>query len=368
MTAVHRFGLSVLVLAGSLSVAVMPSPTTTLALLSRTADGPVNTLAGATFSPTSIAAPTVALIDSVPRLTWNGVSLTSGYPVSYSVVRTASNGATSAACPPAAITSIPGDQRQCDDSTVPGGETYSYTVQPVLDRGGTTTWSRPASTSSTQVSIPRLKYGGVGAPSAFSNNSPTVVSYPTGTVQGDVLVFVGRNARNKNITPPTGWTVLVNTSAGNPASAFLVAWRIADTASSTTISINSSNDGAVAWIARYTRTAGVTASPVQATAAVVTAESATIVSSFGASTLMATSQGYATVVTIASTILSVVPAFQSAAGFTSRVATTTSASSNSFTFGLADLLVVASGTQVASPTWASTTATNTWQVVTVAFS
>lgn len=345
----------------------MPSSTTTLALLSRAANSPVNTLGGATFSPLSIAAPTVTLNDFVPRLTWSGVSLTSGYPVSYSVVRTASGGGTSSACPAAAVTSTPGDLRQCDDAAVPGGDTYTYTVQPVLDRGGTTTWTRPASAASTQVAIPRLKFGGVGAPSPFSNNSPTVVSYPAGTSQGDVLIFVARNGRNKNITPPTGWTVLVNNSAGNPASAFLVAWRIADTASSTTISINSSNDGAVAWISRYTRTSGITATPVQATATVVTGESATSVSSFGASTLMSTSQGYAATVTIASTILGAVPTFQAAAGFTSRVATTTSASSTSFSLALADQLIVSSGTQVASPTWTSSVATNTWQVVTVAF-
>lgn len=367
MTAVRRFGFAALVFVSWLSATVMPPPATTLALYSRSANGSVNTLGGAVFSPLSINAPALSTVNDVPRLTWTGVSLTSGYPVSYVVTRTASGGGTSAACPAASIVSLAGGLLQCDDTTAPGGDTYTYTVQPVLDKGGTITWTRPISPVSTQVTIPRLRFAGVGAPATFSNNSATVVSYPAGTTQGDLLIFVARNARNKNITAPTGWNVLVNKAAGNPASAFLVAWRVADAASSTTISINSSNDGAVAWITRYVRTTGVTATPVLATAASVIDESATITSSFGATAQLTTSQGYASVVTIASTILGVVPTLHTAAGFTSRVATTTTAATNSFAFVLADQLAAASGAQLSSPVWASATSTDTWQVITVAF-
>lgn len=365
MVAVRRAVVGIVAWAGLIPVAT-GTPATTMALMSGSANGTANTLAGATFSPLSIAAPTVNLVTGIPRVVWNQVSISSGVPVSYAVVRSVSGGGSGAACPAASLSSA-GGQVTCDDSAATGGATYSYTVQPYLDRGGTVTWTRPVSGTSNQVSIPRLTYGGVGPASLFSGGSPNTVVYPTGTVAGDVLVMIARNARNKQIVPPTGWTTLTSQTNGSPASAFMVAWRVADAATSTTIAINSSNDGAVAWVIRYVRTSGVTATPVLATAAVVWSESTTTTASFAATGLLGTSTGYATVVTIASTITGQIPGLVSGTGYASQTGVSASSAGSTFSMATADQLAITSGSQVASPTWSVGTATNTWQALTIAF-
>lgn len=365
MRAVRRLATGAALLAGVVVVSAT-TPVATLALLSRSANGPVNTLGGAVFTPNSIPAPSVSLVAGVPRVTWDAVSLSSGYPVTYTVTRTPTSGTALGACPSSGL-STAGGTVLCDDTAATGGATYTYTVQPVLERAGTITWSRPASPASTQVSIPRLVYGGVGPTALFSGSSPTVVTYPTGTVAGDVLVMIARNARNKAISVPAGWTTLVSNNIGNPASAFMVAWRVADAASSVTIAINSSNDGAVASIVRWVRTPGVTATPVLATTATVWAESATSVASFGATPLLTTNQSYASVVTIASTITGQVPALPGGSPFQARASVTATSAGSTFSLAVADQLAVANGAQVASPTWTIPLATNTWQVLTLAF-
>lgn len=366
MMAVRRLAACALVVMGYTSV-VLPPPVTSLARLSASANSQTQTLRGAVFTPLSLDAPTVTVDNGLPRLSWGEVTISSGYPVSYSLVRTSTDATSSTTCPAASQIPVTGGRYQCDDTAAHGGATYSYTVQPFILRNGVTTWTRPVSGASTQVSIPRMKYGGVGPPAAFSGSSATVVSYPAGTTQGDILLVIARNARNKTISPPTGWTALVSQTNGSPASAFLVAWRVADAASSTTFSINSSNDGAVAWIVRYSRTPGVTATPVVATATPVWGESTTTTSSFSLATPMTTNQPYATALTIASTITGTVPSLSSGSGYESRVGTTASASANSFTLTLADLLSVTTNSQVSSPTWSSAISTNTWQAVTIAF-
>lgn len=365
MRVVRRAPAGVLIVAWML-LALAGSPATTVARLSGSANSSVHTLAGAVFSPLSLAAPTVTLVSDVPRLSWQRVSLSSGVPASYAVVRTTVGGGTSTACPPSAQTTT-GGLVQCDDTAASGGAAYSYSVQPYLDRGGTVTWTRPQSASSNQVTLPRLAFAGTGPPALFSGASPTVVNYPVGTVAGDVLVLVARNARNKDISAPSGWTTLLSTARGNPASAFLVTWRIADAASSTTVAINSSNDGALAWIVRYRRVAGVTAAPIIAHASLVSSQSTNIVASFAAGGTLTTTQGYASVVTIASTITGQVPTLSSGTGWTPQTAVSASSAGNSFSMSWADRLKVTSGTQVSSPTWQLGTATNTWEVVTLAF-
>lgn len=365
MAAVRRAPVGALILVW-MWLASVGTPSTTSALQSGSANSTVHTLAGAVFTPSAIGAPTVALIDGVPRVSWQAVTLSSGVPASYVVTRTSDGAGASGACPPSLV-STGGGLVQCNDTAATGGATHSYTVQPYLDRGGTVTWTRPASSASNQVALPRLAYAGTGPAALFSGGSPTVVNYPAGTTQGDVLVLIARNARNKDISAPPGWTTVLSTARGNPASAFLVTWRIADAAASTTVAINSSNDGAVAWIVRYRRTAGVTGTPVVAHVGLVSRQSALTVGSFAASGLLTTTQGYASVLTIASTISAQVPSLTTGSGWTPQTGVSATSAGNGFSMALADRLAVTAGSQVASPTWQAPTATNTWEVVTLAF-
>lgn len=365
MRAVRRAPLGALIVVWAL-LASAGGPATTLALLSGSANSPVHGLAGAVFSPLSIPAPLVSVVNGAPRVEWNPVSISSGAAVSYAVTRSATGGGPSGACPAPTLTFVAGQVR-CDDTGAVGGATYSYTVQPYLDRAGTMTWTRPVSAVSNQVSLPRLSFGGVGPAALFSGAAPTVVNYPTGTTPGDLLVLVARNARNKQISPPSGWTTLISQIGANPASAFLVAWRTADAATSTTVAINSANEGAVAWIVRYPRTTGVVGTPVVAHASLVSAQSATAVTSFGASASLTTTQAYASILTIASTITGQIPSLASGSGYVAQTGVSASSATNTFSVSLADQLVVATGSQVASPMWQVPVATNTWDVLTLAF-
>ena len=97
------------------------------------------------------------------------------------------------------------------DTSVQAETTYEYTVTASDAAGNTSAPSAP----SAPVTTPPAGIEFRAAASAFTNGATSLtIPVPAGVQQGDVLVAAIGVRGNPTITPPAGWTLLVNTPNG----------------------------------------------------------------------------------------------------------------------------------------------------------
>ena len=205
-------------------------------------------------------------------------------------------------------------------------------------------------------------------PVATTTSKTTItVSYPSGTTTNDLLLLVQVNALDKPPNTPTGWTQLADQATKTPQDLrFTVWWKLAGGETSVSLDVDTNTGtGTSAWVVRYRRPSGYPPNPTVATATVqqgLANASATLTPSPD----VTTSQANATVVSIVAIRAANTLSLGTARGFTLQNATT-STPSQGLALGLADLLVVTSGSTPSSPTWSQSGTAAQWAWATIAF-
>lgn len=341
----------------------------TSAELSATLAGVTYPFTGATFSPqvAPVVIPTVA--DDSIALTWPTVTLSSNRQVAYSVSRTSSTGSVATVCTGANAPVISGANTTCNDAGVVAGTSYTYAEQPSTAVGAVTTWSRPVSAASTTITPPNWKFGQLGTVATSTNNTAFALSYPVTTVVGDILILLAAS-NNKNAPPaPAGWTELVSLSVNTSPFSLLVAWRIADNATSVSFKSAANATGAFATILNYGHAFSSTGSPVVAHAA-AQSSSGTASATFTPPANVTTTATAARAISIVAVRANNPLSLSSAAGYTVRGAINqiVGSGSSAISLAIADTVVQTSGSTPTAPTWAQSGTAAQWASGLVAFS
>lgn len=356
-----------LVLLGVLGVVcALPAPNdagwSTHGLHSASRPGATHTFGGASFVPNVAPAVSATLMGSDVELKWPRVTTSAGTDVQYAVSRTGPDGATQV-CVGANAPVVVGETASCIDTSIVADATYTYTEQPVLLRSSTTTWTRPASAPSSTVTAPRIVFSSVG-PTVSSTGALATVPYPTGTQIGDLLLLVFVSGRQNSPVLPAGWTSLASVGTGGSTALRLVlAWRLADGASSVAFDPSANATGATARIIRYVRGRGNVATPVTAATTVTSATSG--VATFTPTPDVSTTAANARVLNFVAVRTASAPVVASARGFVVEDAEFGSPGTVDQGLAVAGLQAITAG-PVASPTWTAPAAT-VWASVTVAF-
>lgn len=318
---------------------------------------------GASFVP--LVAPVVSptITSGGTSLAWDRVVTSGGVDANYRVVRTDAGGQVDV-CGAPNTPALSGQKVTCLDTTAVADVTYTYTEQPVLVRNGTLTWSRPPSTPSVAVTMPRVVLAGVGT-TVSATGSTISVPYPTGTRVGDILLLVAVSGRQSAPLSPAGWTTLASIGvSGTSAFRLFVAWRVADAATSVTLDPSANSTGATLRILRYVQGRGLSVAPVVATAQVVTANGA-VSTQFTPSPDVVTSGSNAEVVNVVALRALGALGLSTPRGFRLDDVESLSPGSVDQSVGIAGLRVLTAG-QVPLPTWSST-AGAIWLSATLAF-
>jgi len=252
----------------------------------------------------------------------------------------------------------------CVDRSVVADAVYTYTQQPMLVRSGSTTWTRPASTSSAAFVGPRIAFANAGTTVATTGPA-VVVPYPPGTQPGDVLVLVSLSGRQNAPTVPTGWSTLASVGVtGGSAMRLFVSWRLADTATSLSWDPSANASGATVRIMRFVRGNGNSATPVVATAQVASG-SQTAVAEFTAAPDIVTTGANAWVAQVVAQRSAGGLTLVTPRGFSVDHSEVASSGGVPQALAVGGRQVLAAGS-VASPSWATPTA-GAWAFVTLAF-
>ena len=210
---------------------------------------------------------------------------------------------------------------------------------------------------------PALTYSATGTATTWTSASTQGVAYPASTSTNDLLLLVLVEKGNTTPTVPAAWNALPSTAVDNTGGVTtFVYWKLA--AGENSVSVTAANANAMsAWIVRYVRPGGYP--PIPATAgAAVSGGSGGVgnTSTTQQVTTPTTAAPNATVISIVGDDGSGTLSLSTANGFTRQNQT----ANNGLSFGVADEVVAASGTNPAAPTW-STSAAVHWSWSTSAF-
>lgn len=323
---------------------------------------------GATFSPEVAPVITPTMTDESIALTWPSVSLSSGRPVTYSVIRTPSIGSSTPVCTAVAEPVISGASTTCNDSNVVAGVSYTYTEQPTATVGAVTTWSRTVSAASTTITPPHWKFGQLGPFIVSTNNNSFSLPIPDGTAVGDILLLVAVNANRNTPSAPAGWTELVSLGVNSSPFSLFVAWRIADNATSVSLSSRATATGGFATVVNYGHAFSSTSTPVIAHTA-VQSSSAAAATTFSPPTNITTNATAARALSIVAVRDNNSLSLSSAEGYTLRAANNqiVGSGSSAISVAIADTVVQTSGTTPVSPTWTQSGTAAQWISGLIAF-
>ena len=301
------------------------------------------------FSPSSAPTPSASLEGSAIRLRWSPVSFSGSSIVEYRVRRTTVGGSTEEVCTTSAVPTLVNGEVTCLDSVVQPGVPYTYSIQPVLVRNGTPTWSLQFGAESESISIPGLLFAGAGPIVNVAASGLVAVPYPSGTEVGDLLVIVVVNGRNKAPRRPSGWTDVVSRSIGGQQDFHLYgAQRTADGSTSVAVDIDSGAEGASLQVYRYDVPAGAQA-PIVRASQVQSGFSATATAQF-VPTPDITTTSAATAMSIVAVRASNALSLVAGSAWTLQAAATSTFGTTPVAWALADTTVGSAAT-VPSPTW-----------------
>jgi hypothetical protein len=247
-----------------------------------------------------------------------------------------------------------------DTGTLPNG---SYDFRAIAtDNAGNA--SAASIVTGRQVSNTDLSFGGVGPATTLTSSGTATVAYPSGTVQGDLLLLVEVNSASQNIVDPSGWTSLADQQTSSPAQfRYTVWWRSAGTETSVPVQAYTNSSGATFWVIRYGKSSGSTA---------VALAAATMQQGMGGAQTSITpspdisTNGAARVISIVATRAPNSLSLLSARTFAFRSSRTGVAGNPATTIGIADTWVSSASTP-ASPTWTQSGSPGQWAWATVAF-
>lgn len=325
-------------------------------------------MAAAAFTPSSAGGVTASLAPRGIALTW-APSTAGAATVTYRVQRIDDLGGTVTVCTGDSSPTVSAGSVGCVDSTVQPGRAYRYVQQAMLVRDGVETWSQQQSAPSPPVTVPavvtgpRFVFASVSAAVTSTKSGPVVLTYPEGTVPGDLLILVSFGGRSALPALPVGWNEAASLSTrGADASHLYVAWRAADSSGAATFDAQPNAAGAVTRMFRYARAAGVPDPPTPA------APAASGVGAAGAaasSTGVTTTAGSATVVEVAA--IRGASAIRLASGsLSARVAEVVTPGRVPLAVGAADAFAPSAGPS-AGATWQQDGSTADWLWASVAF-
>ncbi len=340
------------ILAWVLAVAAVTASTPLISSVGRFSDREADlqsSLVSGAFAPATAPRPVVSVESGAARVRWQPVTFPGSSMVSYVVNRTQGDGSSTQVCPgvsnPVPLTG----EVSCTDSSIQPGVSYTYSVQPVLVRSGSPTWSLLAGPPSDAIVLTSTVFAGAGPVVNTTTSGIISVPYPVGTEVGDLLILVVVNGRNKAPRRPTGWTDFVSRGIGGAQDFHLYAvQRIADGANSVQVDIDTGTEGASLQVIRYDVPAG-SAAPIARASQVQSGFSTTATAQLVPTPDIITTSA-ATAISIvavrANNALSLLPG----SAWTLRSASATVPGATSLAWAIADSSVGAAST-VASPTW-----------------
>ncbi len=211
-----------------------------------------SSLVGGVFVPATAPRPIVSVEAGAARVRWQPVTFPGSSMVSYVVNRLQEDGSSAQVCPGVSNPTPLAGEVSCIDSSIQPGVSYTYSVQPVLVRSGSPTWSLPVGPSSDAIALTSMVFVGAGPVVSTTTAGFVSVPYPTGTEVGDLLILVVVNGRNKAPRRPTGWTDFISRGIGGAQDFHLYSvQRIADGASSVQVDIDTGAEGASLQVLRY---------------------------------------------------------------------------------------------------------------------
>lgn len=249
------------------------------------------------------------------------------------------------------------------DTTALANDVYDFRAI-ATDKAGNV--SLPSVVTGRQVSnnSNNIGFGGVGAATGFSSSGTATVAYPSGTVQGDLLLLIEANNANQAITTPSGWNLLADQATPSPSQfRYTVWWRAAGTETSVPLTVKTNSSGASAWVVRYTKPSGgnpVALAAVSAQQGVAGAQ-ATVTPSPDITTNAPARVISLTAVRGPNSLSLATPR-----SFTLHSSQTSNRGTPAPAIGIADAWVVGATTP-ASPTWAQSGTIQQWAWATVAF-
>ena len=323
---------------------------------------------GASFSPEAAPVVIPTVTDGSIALTWPSVALSSNRTVSYSVTRTSSTGSVATVCTGASAPVIGGANTTCNDADVVAGTSYTYTEQPSTAVGAVTTWSRSTSSASTSITPPNWKFGQLGTFIVSTNNNAISLPIPNGTAVGDILLLVAVNANRNTASAPAGWTELVSVGVNSSPFSLFVAWRIADSATSVSLSSRATATGGFATVVNYGHAFSSTSTPVIAHTA-VRSSSAAASTTFSPPTNITTNATAARALSIVAVRANNPISLSTSAGYTVRGAKNQIVDSGTtgLSLAIADTVVQTSGSTPTSPTWTQSGTAAQWISGLIAF-
>jgi hypothetical protein len=242
-----------------------------------------------------------------------------------------------------------------------GSGSYTYTLTAVYN-----TWTRATTSNSVTISA---QFVGIGTPhTATASANNVVLSYPSGTASGDLVMVVIVNGANMNSAAPTGWTQIANPSGGASCAhgqfELQAFWHVSAGETSVTMTnIHTNAVGATAWVVAYR---GIPSPAVNGTVGSGTNVAATTLNPPKYPTSAPTTMLSVAAVCAANTL-----SLNSAQNFKQDVSTTSTPGTQGGGLAIASQLVptavplLPSG-GVTLPTWQQATATM-WAYITVAF-
>ena len=328
--------------------AAVPAPSAVHGVFGSVAPAVSAGITAASFQPSVTPKPAVSAGASAVALQWSPVTSTASGSIEWTVRRSSTSG-TSTVCSGAGAVASTSVSVTCTDTTVQRGVSYTYTVQPQLWRFSTPTWSLPEGPASDPTALPGTVFASSGAVVTTTNSGIVDVPYPVGTEAGDLLLLVVVNGRNRAPTRTTGWTDVASRGIGGASDFHLfVAQRIADTATSTQVTVDGRVGGAALQVLRYDTLPG---APVPQLAALqqVAGDTVQAALQFVPSPDLVTTSN-ATVLSVVAVRNQSEISVVAAGGWTRRVMATASPGGVPLAWALADRFVVQAGT-VTSPTW-----------------
>ncbi len=346
-------------------ITLLSATSTSAALFSAESNVAVTRLTGAAFTSSVAPVPVPTLTPPSVALSWPTVSINSGAPISYLVERQGSDGSTANVCVGANSPVVSGNTATCTDSTPKSSVTYSYRQTAQLLRSGLPTWTLGPS-ATTPIVVPTIYLRSIGPVAITPKNGSAPVSIPTGTAQGDLLLLVITSTKNSEPRIPSGWTRLASIGAGGgSASHLLVAYRIANTASSVTITSTSGGTTIAGRVIRFSKWSLSNPEPVLAVNAAAAGRIATPQGLIPGSLMP--NKRYSTVISFVVTAGSHDLSLSTANGFNLAQSDTYGVGGGNETFGFSTRVVESSGVSVPLPTWEATPVTTDWLYALVAF-